>query len=79
MSEKGNHPGRHRRLGIPALARHILPEGAEAGRGVELRQPTSDAIEINGTFYGLQKPASYQKWRAGTPMISSSRSRARAL
>src|SRR5438128_10782080 len=25
------------------------------------------AIEINGTFYGAQKPASYQKWHAETP------------
>jgi uncharacterized protein YecE (DUF72 family) len=25
------------------------------------------SIEINGSFYALQKPASYQKWRAETP------------
>lgn len=25
------------------------------------------AIEINGTFYGAQKPSSYQKWHAETP------------
>ena len=26
-----------------------------------------NAIEINSTFYGLQKPAVYAKWRAATP------------
>ena len=25
------------------------------------------AIEINGTFYGLQKPASYKRWHDDTP------------
>ncbi len=25
------------------------------------------AIEVNGTFYGLQKPASYRRWRDETP------------
>ncbi|MEU8896454.1 DUF72 domain-containing protein [Nocardia sp. NPDC048505] len=26
-----------------------------------------DSVEINGSFYALQKPASYQKWAAQTP------------
>src|SRR5690242_11475672 len=25
------------------------------------------SIEINGTFYGLQKPATFQKWYSDTP------------
>ena len=36
------------------------------------------AIEINGTFYGSQKPASFRRWAARRRTISCSRSRGRA-
>jgi uncharacterized protein YecE (DUF72 family) len=35
-------------------------------------------IEINGSFYSLQRPQSYAAWHAETPPASCSRSRARA-
>ncbi len=30
------------------------------------------SVEINGSFYSLQRPTSYQRWRARFPTTSSS-------
>jgi uncharacterized protein YecE (DUF72 family) len=40
-----------------------LPHRAELG----FASHRLNSIEINGSFYALQKPASYQKWHDGTP------------
>ena len=63
-----HHSGRHRRLGVPAVARHILPQGA-ASQAEELAHASRHvtAIEINGTFYHSGKPDSFRKWRDETP------------
>src|SRR5437764_2391756 len=36
------HTDRHRRLGVPAVARHLLPGRSAAGTGAELCQPAPD-------------------------------------
>lgn len=40
-----------------------LPHRAELGYAAE----RLDSIEINGSFYALQRPSSYRSWAAGTP------------
>ena len=68
-AEEGRtNPRRHRRLDLRAVARAVLSRRA-CHRNSELdyasRQLTS--IEINGTFYRTQTPASFAKWRDETP------------
>ena len=61
----GHDPRRHRRLDLRALARDLLSEGPAAGAGaraIASRHLTS--IEINGTFYRTQTPATFRKWAA---------------
>ncbi|MBO9663983.1 DUF72 domain-containing protein [Dokdonella sp.] len=36
-------------------------------RELEYASRALSAIEVNGTYYGAQKPATYAKWRAETP------------
>ena len=50
------------------MARGVLPQGVAARAG-ELAYASQHltSIEINGTFYRTQTPASYAKWRAETP------------
>ena len=37
-------------------------------KGTRIFEPARvNSIEINGTFYSLQSPASFEKWAAGTP------------
>src|SRR5690606_20784326 len=40
-----------------------LPQKAE----MTYAAATFPTIEVNGTFYGLQKPDSFRRWRAETP------------
>src|SRR6266481_655599 len=67
MSEKGTI-----RVGIggwvfPPWRGTFYPKGLRQAEELNYASRHLTAIEINGTFYGLQKPASYQKWRAETP------------
>src|SRR3954447_6029497 len=43
------------------------PEGVTQARELEYASRQLTAIEINGTFYRLQKPESFAKWRDATP------------
>ena len=45
----------------------FFPQKLPQKRELEYASRALTAIEINGTYYGAQKPASFQKWRAETP------------
>jgi uncharacterized protein YecE (DUF72 family) len=45
----------------------FYPEGLPQARELEHASRAVTTIEINGTFYGSQKPASFQRWAAETP------------
>lgn len=46
---------------------NFYPAGLVQRRELEYASRHVTAIEVNGTFYGAQKPASYAAWRAQTP------------
>lgn len=46
---------------------NFYPEGLVQRRELEYASRQLSAIEINGTYYGTQKPATYEKWRDETP------------
>ncbi|MGH7126708.1 MAG: DUF72 domain-containing protein [Stellaceae bacterium] len=45
----------------------FYPEGLTQSRELAHASRQVTSIEINGTFYGAQKPTSFQKWYAETP------------
>jgi uncharacterized protein YecE (DUF72 family) len=45
----------------------FYPAGLAHARELEYASRKMNSIEINGTFYSLQRPSSYQKWHAETP------------
>lgn len=45
----------------------FYPQGLVQRRELEYASRRLTAIEINGTYYGTQKPATYAKWRDETP------------
>src|SRR5687768_7407354 len=45
----------------------FYPPGLPHRRELEHASALFNAIEINGSFYGLQRPTSYQAWHAQTP------------
>lgn len=45
----------------------FYPKGVTQARELDYASRQVSAIEINGTFYRLQKPAVYAKWRDATP------------
>lgn len=45
----------------------FYPEGLVQRRELEYASRQLSAIEINGTYYGEQKPATYAKWRDEVP------------
>lgn len=45
----------------------FYPKGLTQARELEYAGRHLTAIEINGTFYGSQKPASFRKWHDETP------------
>ena len=45
----------------------FYPEGLPQKRELEYASRKLTSIEINGTYYGSQKPASYAKWHDETP------------
>jgi len=46
---------------------NFYPKGLVQKRELEYASRRLTAIEINGTFYGAQKPATYAKWGSETP------------
>ncbi len=47
---------------------NFYPAGLVQRRELEFASRQLRAIEINGTYYGAQKPATYAKWAAETPV-----------
>lgn len=47
--------------------KNFYPDGLVQRRELEYASRHLTAIEINGTYYGAQKPAIYAAWRAQTP------------
>lgn len=45
----------------------FYPTGLTQKRQLEYASRQVTAIEVNGTFYGLQKPATFARWRDETP------------
>lgn len=45
----------------------FYPEGLPHARELEYASRQLTAIEINGTYYSSQKPATFAKWRDETP------------
>jgi uncharacterized protein YecE (DUF72 family) len=45
----------------------FYPEGLAQARELHYASRELTSIEINSTFYGLQKPATFQKWHDETP------------
>ncbi|SAK96094.1 hypothetical protein AWB76_07240 [Caballeronia temeraria] len=45
----------------------FYPEGLAQKRELEYASRALTSIEVNGTFYGSQKPATFIKWRDETP------------
>ena len=45
----------------------FYPEGLAQKRELEYASHQLSSIEINGTYYGAQKPASFARWNAETP------------
>jgi uncharacterized protein YecE (DUF72 family) len=46
---------------------NFYPEGLAQSRELAYASERMSAIEINGTYYGTQKPATFAKWRDETP------------
>jgi len=47
--------------------KNFYPDGLTQKRELEYASRHLRAIEINGTFYGAQKPATYARWASETP------------
>lgn len=50
----------------------FYPEGLAQKRELEYASRALTSIEVNGTFYGSQKPETFVKWRDEAPMTSCS-------
>jgi uncharacterized protein YecE (DUF72 family) len=51
----------------PAWRGDFYPKGLAQRRELEYAAQRLTSIEINGSFYSLQRPSSYAAWRAETP------------
>ncbi len=51
----------------PPWRGHFYPEDLPQRRELEYAASHLTSIEINGSFYALQRPSSYAKWRAEVP------------
>lgn len=55
----------------------FYPEKLTQAKELSYAASKLTSIEINGTYYGSQKPESFRKWASEVPTVSCSRSRAR--
>jgi uncharacterized protein YecE (DUF72 family) len=65
-------PGSHIHIGVGGWTYEpwrgtFYPKGLPQARELEYMGQHLTAIEINATYYSLQKPASFEKWAAATP------------
>ena len=66
------NPSRSIRIGIGGWTfepwrNNFYPAGWPQARELEYASRKLGAIEVNGTYYSSQKPATFAKWRADTP------------
>jgi uncharacterized protein YecE (DUF72 family) len=54
-------------LALHALARDFYPKGLAQKRELQFASRAVNSIEINGSFYALQRPERYAQWYAETP------------
>ena len=72
MAAKGTTAGKIR-IGVggwtyePWRGGAFFPKGLTQARELQYAGSKLTSIEINGTYYGSQKPASFMKWRDETP------------
>ena len=52
---------------FPDWRDNFYPKGLPQSRELEYAATHLTGIEINGTYYGSQKPESFRKWHAATP------------
>src|SRR6476659_3982840 len=45
----------------------FYPPGLPQARELEYASRRLDSVEINGSFYALQRPSSYRRWYDATP------------
>ena len=45
----------------------FYPRGLAQRRELEYVAGLMNSVELNGSFYSLQRPASYQRWAASVP------------
>ena len=62
------------RIGIsgwryPGWRGKFYPKGLPHRRELEYASDAFNSVEINGSFYSLQRPSSYQRWYAETPDV----------
>ncbi|MBX9768418.1 MAG: DUF72 domain-containing protein, partial [Bdellovibrionales bacterium] len=46
---------------------NFYPKGLSQKKELEFASRKVNSIEVNGTFYALQKPATFQRWYDETP------------
>ncbi len=63
----GEHSNRDFRLAVCALARDVLSKDLAQKNELPYAASKLPIIEINGTFYSLQRPSSFQQWYEQTP------------
>ena len=51
----------------PAWRSTFYPKGLAQARELAYAAEKLTSIEINGTFYSLQRPSSFERWRDSTP------------
>ncbi len=51
---------------------HFYPKGLTQARELSYAARQFPALEINGTFYGLQRPEVFKRWAQATPAMASS-------
>ncbi|MEE6287927.1 DUF72 domain-containing protein [Georgenia sp. MJ173] len=51
----------------PPWRKTFYPPGLVQRRELEFIASTFPTVELNGSFYSLQRPESYQRWRESTP------------
>src|SRR5688572_8909215 len=63
----GSHTDRHIGVALRALARCFYPADLPQQRELAFASRELSSIEINGSFYSLQRPQSWDAWRRETP------------
>src|SRR3978361_276640 len=51
----------------PPWRSSFYPKGLTQAHELEYAAERLDSIEINGTFYSLQRPSSFERWKTETP------------